>query len=257
MIHKSELVLEERNLFSDLTSQFIEATSQNQLTNIVQKAVERLGYVRFAYHVVKSPTLINETNRSSLGLTTYSDKWLKHYRDYGYVNQDPVVDRVMTQKKAFRWSDAFRDAQFDKRQTEVMADARDAGLFDGVTVPLKSRNGERAGFTFIAKEGSDIAANRPIGLECLLAEFLHGQSLQFILCDEYQRKSRRKTSILSPRETQVLTWAARGKSSWEMSQIIGIAEKSVEFYVDAAKRKLMASNRTHAVVKAMMLGLIE
>ncbi|WP_185962192.1 helix-turn-helix transcriptional regulator [Palleronia caenipelagi] len=257
LIKNSEILLDEGSQFSDLARQVVEATSQSQLTDIFQKAIERLGYSKFAYHVVCSPALINETNRSSLGLTSYSDKWLKHYRDYGYVNQDPVVDRVMSQKQAFRWSDAFRDAKFDRRQTEVMGDARDAGIFDGVTVPLKSRNGEQAGFTFIAKEGSEVEADRPIGLECLLAEFLHGQALEFILCAEYQRNSRRKTSILSPRETQVLTWAARGKSSWEMSQILEIAEKSVEFYIDSAKRKMMASNRTHAVVKAMMLGLIE
>lgn len=253
----------EHSLFNEL-NQIIETRSRSQLTNFIQKAVERLGYVKFAYHIIRSPVLNGGTNRLAFGLTTYSDKWLQKYHDYGYVNQDPVVDRIMVQKEAFRWSDTFKDTELDKRQTEILAHVRNAGIFDGVTVPLKSRYGEEAAFTFIAEKGANSQTDRPIGIECcplgmecLLAEFLHGHILQFILCDEYQLNARRKKSILSPRETQVLFWASRGKSSWEISQILGIAEKSAEFYIDSAKRKLIASNRTHAVVKAMQLGLIE
>ncbi|AGT09207.1 helix-turn-helix transcriptional regulator [Paracoccus aminophilus] len=245
------------NLFGELTRQVLDADSLTRFSEIIQGAAERLGYSHFAYHMIRSSALETGEKRLSLGLTNYSDDWLSHYRDYNYVNQDPVVNQVMTGKQAFRWSRAFRDTEFERRQAEVMADARDAGIFDGVTVPLKSHNGEVASLTFVRGEAPNGNVERLIELECLLAEFLHGHIRQHVLREEYKHKLRRKGSILSPRETQVLTWAAQGKSSWEIGQILGIAEKSVEFYADSAKRKLDASNRTHAVVKAVALGLIE
>jgi predicted transcriptional regulator len=42
-----------------------------------------------------------------------------------------------------------------------------------------------------------------------------------------------------------------------VAQILGISEKSVEFYMESVKRKLEAANRTQAVVKALLLGLID
>ncbi len=62
---------------------------------------------------------------------------------------------------------------------------------------------------------------------------------------------------LNPRETEVLTWAARGKTSAEIAEIVDIAKRTVDFHADNAKAKLNAATRLHAVVKAASCGLIE
>lgn len=62
---------------------------------------------------------------------------------------------------------------------------------------------------------------------------------------------------LSPREKEVLTWAARGKTSWETAQLLGLTEKTVKFYTRNACRRLNAQNKTHAVATCMQLGLIQ
>lgn len=69
------------------------------------------------------------------------------------------------------------------------------------------------------------------------------------------RPRKRRTSVLSFRET--MSWAASGKSSWEIAKILGIGRKSVDFHVESARQKLQASNRIQAVVKAVILGLID
>lgn len=61
---------------------------------------------------------------------------------------------------------------------------------------------------------------------------------------------------LSPRELEVITWAARGKTYWETAVILGIAYGSVKTYLDMAKAKLDAANVTHAVAKAYELGIL-
>jgi DNA-binding CsgD family transcriptional regulator len=62
---------------------------------------------------------------------------------------------------------------------------------------------------------------------------------------------------VSGRESQVLRWVAAGKSDWEVGQILRISEKTVNFHVENAKRKLGVATRIQAVVAAMREGLIE
>ncbi|MGP0092297.1 MAG: LuxR C-terminal-related transcriptional regulator, partial [Xanthobacteraceae bacterium] len=56
---------------------------------------------------------------------------------------------------------------------------------------------------------------------------------------------------LSPREREVLSWAAQGKTTQEISETLGITPRTVEEHVTAASRKLGAANRTHAVAIAL------
>ncbi len=49
----------------------------------------------------------------------------------------------------------------------------------------------------------------------------------------------------------------QGKSSWEISVILNISERTVNFHIYNIMQKLEAVNRTHAVAVATSLGLIE
>jgi DNA-binding response OmpR family regulator len=62
---------------------------------------------------------------------------------------------------------------------------------------------------------------------------------------------------LSDREVETLTWAARGKTSAEIAEILGITKRTVDFHVDNARTKLEAPTRTAAVIKAAAGRLIE
>lgn len=62
---------------------------------------------------------------------------------------------------------------------------------------------------------------------------------------------------LHDREIESLTWAARGKTSAEIAQIVDLAKRTVDFHADNARMKLNAATRMHAAVKAASCGLIE
>jgi DNA-binding CsgD family transcriptional regulator len=62
---------------------------------------------------------------------------------------------------------------------------------------------------------------------------------------------------LTDRERDVLSWAARGKTQSETSIILGVAEATVETHIKHAMLKLGAGNKTHAVARALFLGLID
>jgi DNA-binding response OmpR family regulator len=66
-----------------------------------------------------------------------------------------------------------------------------------------------------------------------------------------------KTIDLNDREVEVLTWAARGKTSAEIAKILGLTKRTVDFHIDNAREKLGAATRTEAVIKAATGRLIQ
>jgi DNA-binding response OmpR family regulator len=66
-----------------------------------------------------------------------------------------------------------------------------------------------------------------------------------------------KVVQLNDREVETLTWVARGKTSAEIAQILGLTKRTIDFHVDNARTKLGAATRTQAVIKAATGHLID
>lgn len=66
-----------------------------------------------------------------------------------------------------------------------------------------------------------------------------------------------KRVALNDREVEVLTWVARGKTSLEIAQILGLTKRTVDFHTDNARTKLNAKTRTEAAIKAASGRIIE
>lgn len=61
---------------------------------------------------------------------------------------------------------------------------------------------------------------------------------------------------LTPREREVLSWTASGKTAWEISQILNISNRTVEFHMGNILNKFDAVNSQQAVAIAVSSGLI-
>ena len=64
------------------------------------------------------------------------------------------------------------------------------------------------------------------------------------------------TAKLSAQELTVLRWTGEGYCSREIAQLMNIAERTVNFHATNATAKLNASNKTAAVMRAAVLGLL-
>jgi DNA-binding CsgD family transcriptional regulator len=78
------------------------------------------------------------------------------------------------------------------------------------------------------------------------------ESLQSIL----KQQATITPADLSEREREVLRWTSEGKSSWDISMILNISERTVKFHIMNIKKKLDAVNRAHAVAKALRMKII-
>ncbi|NYT59908.1 helix-turn-helix domain-containing protein [Alcaligenaceae bacterium] len=61
---------------------------------------------------------------------------------------------------------------------------------------------------------------------------------------------------LTERELTCLHWAAIGKTSWEMGAILGLSERTINFHVTNACRKLGVHGRQAAITTVLRAGLL-
>jgi LuxR family quorum sensing-dependent transcriptional regulator len=59
---------------------------------------------------------------------------------------------------------------------------------------------------------------------------------------------------LTPRELECLIWSADGKTSWEISEILEVSERTVNAHLGRVIRKLGVVSRTQAVAEAFRRG---
>ena len=64
-------------------------------------------------------------------------------------------------------------------------------------------------------------------------------------------------AVLTDRETQVVRLVGSGRSAKQIAIVLGITPKTVESYVEHARLKLNAVNRSQLMVRAALLGLRE
>jgi DNA-binding NarL/FixJ family response regulator len=65
-----------------------------------------------------------------------------------------------------------------------------------------------------------------------------------------------QSPALTPREHNVLSYLARGRSNKQIASTLMISERTVKFHVSSIITKLSAANRTDAVARAAQAGII-
>jgi LuxR family quorum sensing-dependent transcriptional regulator len=88
----------------------------------------------------------------------------------------------------------------------------------------------------------------------LVGLFVHARAARLHLAQARRKEPPRR--LLSEREREVLRWTAAGKTAWETSCILGISERTVNYHIAMASRRLEAVSRTHAVARAIARGEI-
>jgi len=71
-----------------------------------------------------------------------------------------------------------------------------------------------------------------------------------------ERETANLISPLTPRETEILNYVARGYLNKQIAEVLTVSEQTVKNHITSILRKLNANARTHAVVIAIKKGLV-
>ncbi|MDJ0894486.1 MAG: autoinducer binding domain-containing protein [Alphaproteobacteria bacterium] len=231
--------------------QLIRQESLDGLARSLAGLVRDLGFQCFAYHVIRPPF----GRPSPSNIYSYSEDWMDHYEVEGYGLIDPTFSQAAKTVLPYTWQRLKQHRDLDRRGRRVFEEAREFGLIQGVSIPVHGPEGALALLSFATGTSEDEFSeilNTSFEILPSIASYTHEACMQVAPgSDDYQ------DICLTPRERECLTWTANGKTSWEIGEILGISRKTADFHLDGAARKLGVFSKHHAVVKALLLGLIE
>jgi LuxR family transcriptional regulator, activator of conjugal transfer of Ti plasmids len=226
-----------------------EAVNLNEIFAILQKQIQKFGFEKLTYWV-RWPSF--ET-KHPIFITTYPRCFIDHYLEVGYQSYD-MVGRFSTEKNTpFVWTDIEKELPITRMQRALFDDSSSAGLKSGGSIPIHGPNLIKATFSVAndapEKEFDALFQYRRHELH-LLATYAHEKIMVLGLDTPL------KNVQLTPRQAEILTWVARGKTYWETGEILSIQEDTVKKIMKDVLNRLSASNSTHAASKAIIHGLI-
>jgi LuxR family quorum sensing-dependent transcriptional regulator len=175
-------------------------------------------------------------------------EWFEMYTRENFSAMDPVPHYGASTVQPFEWSEARYDKESNPAAHLVMTRATEFRLMQGYCIPLHYDEG--GAVISMATEQLNIDPVAKSALQ-LIGVYAHNRVRSL------SRPKPEPRDLLTVREREVLRWVADGKTSWEVSVILNISERTVKFHLLQASRKLNAVNRTSAVAKALALGLIK
>lgn len=227
----------------DFATALASAAGPEERKALFQRTAESYGVARFAY--------LNIGPRSAPWHleTTYPDAWIEHYIRSNYAETDVVAVEGRRSPVPFHWRTVLDRPGTPEAARRVFEEAAGHGIHDGISIPIHRPEGFAS--MNLAVTGTDLLRSPADRHALQLLSLYYHDAVEHELVRRWTDGIR-----LTAREREVLTWTAQGKTSWEVAQILHLAERTVVFHIENAKTKLGASTRSQALVRAVMLGLI-
>jgi len=245
----------------DFTEKLYLAESEHAVMSLLKDQIAKIGFEEFGFASKYSidykggdgsRTYVAHTHLSAIGNSYYAQ--LKHPE---IAKRDARVQCSLLGFPPGAWnkeaksSSALLVQKFIPSAIEQFKFAGELGLECGVTVPLHARRSEWCFFTFTRRDKTNVD-----DLERTVSDMSHAAQSVVSVMDRLLIAGGGLPK-LTVREEEVLKWAAIGKTSWEISVILTISERTVNFHLTAAANKLGVKGRRAACTIAMAQGLIQ
>jgi LuxR family quorum sensing-dependent transcriptional regulator len=173
----------------------------------------------------------------------WPEAWTARYRANRYFVDDPVAQWSFRARRPFSWSEADQQIGVSARSSQVLVEAAEFGLNYGLAFPIFDPENWQS--------VASLASDRPIHLDRRLATLVYLAASACRMSAESLVRLAPSLPELSARERELLTWAAAGKSTWEIAGILGISPATVNSHLANIRRKFGTTNTTQAVALAM------
>ncbi|WP_321392632.1 LuxR C-terminal-related transcriptional regulator [uncultured Desulfuromusa sp.] len=186
-------------------------------------------------------------------ITSFPEEWEKHYIEKKYFDWDNVAYVAFRHQGLIHWDDCQNlpalSQKRNQRSKRILGEAASIGLKEGWLFSMPGR--KTTEFTILSVASEDI--DKSIRTKTILDYVSPHLALAVSSTVMSQRPL---PAQLTKREKEVLSWVAAGKTAWEISEIIKVSRRTVEFHISNILAKLDAVNSQQAIAIALSSGLI-
>jgi LuxR family quorum sensing-dependent transcriptional regulator len=190
----------------------------------------------------------SETLNSTIYFNTRPEPWTEHYVEANHIFSDPMVRELYKTYDPYAWSDVLNRRKLEREDLRIVQEAGEFGMREGFVVPIYQLNGY---FGLVSAAGGKLElTERMRSVLQLTSIYVHDKVARL------HRALREQKARLSPREIECLKWVSAGKSDWVIGEILHLSERTVNGYIESAKRKYEVTTRVQAVLLAARDGYI-
>lgn len=229
--------------------EFIEVSSRaetpDELTGLFAKAVAAYGYDNIIAAEVCGNDIMN------LPILICPEGYPDYYFDSMFHEIDPVLPVAMTARLPYHWNEIAKSIELSRKQRDFFEECNDVGVADGITVPIRGPQGHTSVISLSCRERNSDTRHFTSHINALAVQF---DMARWKLLNPQAAMA--QPVVLTARERECLRWCKVGKSAWDISQLLGISERTAQFHISNAMAKLGTSSRITAVVIAIQRGLL-
>ena len=237
--------------------EFIEKTNKagttGELFELLERVMAYYGFDRVLFSLMTDHIALDQEAGHGI-MRNYPSDWMDHYADKDYEDVDPVRQYVLQAPIPFAWDALEKTITLSAEQKKCMNEAREAGLHNGIAIPMRGPFGEMAGIGAASSvEHTEMSPDQMSFLNAACQQF-------YVAYSKLEQKSGEKQDAgisLTHREQEILKWCAQGKTTWEIGVILNLSEAGVLFHLRNVMKKFNTSSRVYAVMQAVRMGLIQ
>ncbi|MDY4299748.1 autoinducer binding domain-containing protein [Pseudomonas salmasensis] len=212
----------------------------------ITAAAQQLGFDHCAYGLQLPLPL---TAPKVIILDNYPEAWRARYSAAHYMKDDPAVLHGRRTQAPLIWS-----ASSFCQAAQLWEEANAHGINVGWSQSHIDLVGA-GGMLSVSRSAQTLSSSELAHIEnrlTWLVSIAHSSLSRAIT----HRHRKEQDPNLTFRELEVLKWTADGKSASEISDILTVSKNTIDFHIKNAVLKLKTCNKTAAVVRAAMLGLL-
>lgn len=227
----------------DFIERTMQASSSAAVGDILKRALIAEGYENVVY--VKMRNLLLQR----IVWAELPNDYAPAYQANNWDRIDPVLKYAAATSQPFTWDQARKRAGETPELSAFFDECRALGVHSGLTIPLHNPSDQVDLISVSIRDKEQPPKLRlPIVHAMAVQAWLRHSQLELDLP--------RANKALSKREIECLRWMRDGKTNADISAILGISEKTVQFHAANIFRTLGVHSRLEAVVVALQQGLI-
>lgn len=238
----------------------VKATNNNEIKGVIQNIATLFGFELFTYARLFPKAM---TRLEMVVIGNYPDEFVNVYMENEYYYIDPAMKHCTSSGLPYYWKEIFTCKE--QNVIDFSENSSRFGLKEGFTVGVNGNFGDYSVFSLGGSKPTDelsMELEKAVGVAHMIMPYIHEQVSKIspvkpIFPTLTKQYSDSPLQELTTREKECLLWTADGKTSHEISVILSISESTVNFHLKNSVKKLDCINKTHAVAKAVLLGLIK
>jgi DNA-binding CsgD family transcriptional regulator len=237
-------------LFEEYVVTTNKASSVDELLAVFLDTVKHHGYDRMIFCLLSDHKNIGL--EAGVGhLRNYPSDWMQYYFEHNFDKIDPVITYCYQKQGSFTWKEMSERLDLSRKQKLCLNLGIEAGLNHGICTPLWGPH-RFAGVGLASSEKKD-ACDGNIDLITAYCQHFY---LAFQRLHMKPDEGALPNIYLTPREKEILTKAAEGKSDHDIAHLLKLTPHGIHYHLRNIYRKMDANSRIYATAKAIELGLI-